>query len=275
MPELPEVETIVRHLRDGWDGAPAMTGMLIEGVTLHWPRHVASPSPSAFHRRIKGRRVTDVRRRGKYLVFPLDTGTLILHLKMSGDLRVVGQELPPGPFERTIFHLGGGWEMRFSDARKFGKIYLVRDPEIVLGPLGPEPLDRGFTPDLLARRLSDRHRLLKPLLLDQTFVAGLGNIYADEALHRAGLHPLRRSDSLTPLEARALWKGLRAALRHGLRSNGASIDWVYRGGDFQNHFRVYQRTGEPCPVCRTPIRRIVVGQRGTHYCPSCQPEAKP
>lgn len=275
MPELPEVETIVRHLRDGWDGAPPMTGMLIEGVTLHWPRHVSTPSPSAFRRRIKGRRVTDVRRRGKYLVFPLDIGTLILHLKMSGDLRVVGRTMPPGPFERTIFHLGGGWEMRFSDARKFGKIYLVRDPEIVLGPLGPEPLGRGFTPDLLARGLFDRHRLLKPLLLDQTFVAGLGNIYADEALHRAGLHPLRRSDSLTPVEARSLWKGLRAALRHGLRSNGASIDWVYRGGDFQNHFRVYQRTDEPCPLCGTPIRRIVVGQRGTHFCPSCQPEAKP
>lgn len=275
MPELPEVETIVRHLRDGWDGAPPMTGMLIEGVTLHWPRHVGSPSPSEFRRKIKGRRVTDVQRRGKYLVFPLDTGTLILHLKMSGDLCVVDRTSPPGPFERTIFHLGGGWEMRFSDARKFGKVFLLRDPATVLGPLGPEPLGHGFTADLLGKRLHDRHRLLKPLLLDQTFLAGLGNIYADEALHRAGLHPLRRSDSLTPGEAHALWKGVREALRNGLRSNGASIDWVYRGGDYQNHFRVYQRTDEPCPVCGTPIRRIVVGQRGTHFCPSCQPEAKP
>ncbi len=275
MPELPEVETIVRHLRDGWDGAPPMPGLLIEGVTLHWPRHVGSPSPGEFRRRIKGRRVTDVRRRGKYLVFPLDSGTLIMHLKMSGDLRVAQKASPPDPFERTTFHLSGGWEMRFSDARKFGKIYLVRDPESILGPLGPEPLDRRFTSNLLARRLHDRHRLLKPLLLDQTFVAGLGNIYADESLHRAGLHPLRQSDSLAPGEVRALWRGLRASLRHGLRSNGASIDWVYRGGDFQNHFRVYQRTDEPCPTCGTPIRRIVVGQRGTHYCPSCQPEPKP
>ncbi|MBP7694237.1 MAG: hypothetical protein KA764_20105, partial [Anaerolineales bacterium] len=114
----------------------------------------------------------------------------------------------------------------------------------------------------------------KPLLLDQTVLAGLGNIYADEALHRAGLHPLRASDSLRPAEIRALWRAVRSALRAGLRHNGASIDWVYRGGGFQHHFRVYGRAGEPCLTCGTPIRRIVVGQRGTHFCPHCQPRRR-
>jgi formamidopyrimidine-DNA glycosylase len=112
---------------------------------------------------------------------------------------------------------------------------------------------------------------LKPLLLDQTFLAGLGNIYADESLHRAGLHPLTLSQSVTLEQAEALWQGIRDALQEGICRNGASIDWVYRGGDFQNYFRAYQRTGQPCPQCGTPIEKITVGQRGTHYCPVCQP----
>jgi formamidopyrimidine-DNA glycosylase len=120
--------------------------------------------------------------------------------------------------------------------------------------------------------LAERKRSLKPLLLDQTFIAGLGNIYTDEALHLARLHPLRRSDSLTPAEVRALWKGIRQALRSGIAHNGASIDWVYRGGGMQHHFRVYGRADEACFNCGTPIRRITVGQRGTHFCPHCQPE---
>jgi formamidopyrimidine-DNA glycosylase len=271
MPELPEVETIARHLREGWDGAAPLPGRRIQFVSLTWARHVARPAPDTFRRLIRGRVIQDVRRRGKYLVLPLDRGTLLIHLKMSGDLSVVRASAPPGRFDRTVFHLDGHWELRFGDARKFGKVFLLDQPQTLLGPLGPEPLDRAFTPPVLAARLAGHRRPLKPLLIDQTFVAGLGNIYADEALHRAGLHPLRRSDELTPVEARALWRGIRSALRQGLSRNGASIDWVYRGGDFQNHFRVYQREGEPCPVCRTTIRRIVVGQRGTHFCPVCQP----
>ncbi len=153
-------------------------------------------------------------------------------------------------------------------------MFLLDDPARILLALGPEPLSRDFTARTLARDLRRHARALKPLLLDQTFVAGVGNIYADEALHRARLHPLRRSNSLNDDEVRRLWRGLRAALRAGLRHNGASIDWVYRGGDFQNHFRVYQRDGQPCPVCGTTIRRIVVGQRGTHYCPTCQPRRR-
>jgi formamidopyrimidine-DNA glycosylase len=270
MPELPEVETIARHLRDGWGGAPPLPGRRIASVTIRWPRHIATPSAARFRRELEGQRVLDVRRRGKYVVLPLERATLLIHLKMSGDLLVSPPGTPPDRFDRTVFHLDDGWELRFSDARKFGKAFLLADPQRILALLGPEPLERGFTSQLLGERLRLRRRALKPLLLDQTFVAGLGNIYADEALHRARLHPLRRSDRLSPDEVRALWLGIRQSLQRGLRHHGASIDWVYRGGEFQNHFRVYQRTGEPCPACGTAIARLVVGQRGTHICPACQ-----
>jgi formamidopyrimidine-DNA glycosylase len=272
VPELPEVETIVRNLRVGSNGSPSLVGRRIERVTLRWPGHVASPSAAIFRRRIRGQVVREVSRRGKFLVFPLDRGTLLVHLKMSGDLTLAAADVPTDRFERTTFHLDQGWELRFSDARKFGRVYLLDSPASLLGGLGPEPLNPDFTASALAERLASRRRALKPLLLDQSFLAGIGNIYADEALHRARLHPLRRSDTLTPEEARRLWRGIRDALRQGLRHNGASLDWVYRGGEFQNHFRVYQRTGEPCPVCGADIVRRVIGQRAAHYCPSCQPE---
>jgi formamidopyrimidine-DNA glycosylase len=246
--------------------------MQITRVSLRWPRHIARPSPTSFRRRIRGRTILDVQRRGKYLVFPLDEDTMLLHLRMSGDLSMSPAGAAPGRFDHTVFHFEEPWELRFSDARKFGKISLVSDPQIVLGELGPEPLEKGFTAKKFASILGGRRGRLKPLLMDQGFIAGLGNIYVDEGLFRAGLHPLRSADSLSDNEARSLWRGIRAALRSGIRHNGASIDWVYRGGEFQNRFRVYQRTGEPCYKCKTPIERIVVAQRGTHYCPRCQPE---
>ena len=271
MPELPEVETIARHLREGHDGAPSLAGKQITSVTIRWPRHIARPSTRSFRRRMRSRTIREVGRRGKYLVFGMDQGSLLVHLKMSGELYLAPAGHPRQRFDRTVFHLRDGWELRFSDSRKFGRVFWVEDPKSVLEPLGPEPFSGEFTSALLGERLRSRRRSLKPLLLDQTFVAGLGNIYADEALHRARLHPLRRSDRLSDEEVERLWRGIQAALSEGLDHNGASIDWVYRGGDFQNHFRVYQRTGEPCPVCGTPIRRRVIGQRSSHFCPSCQP----
>jgi formamidopyrimidine-DNA glycosylase len=273
MPELPEVETIRLALRHGSGQAPALPGQRIERVRLGWPRHVAAPSPAALRKRIRGQVVQDVQRRGKYLVLPLTRDTLLIHLMMSGDLGMLRAGEPLRPHDHTVFSLGSGWELRFNDPRKFGKVMLLERPEEILAGLGPEPLSERFTRAVLAERLAGRASRLKPLLMDQSFLAGLGNIYADEALHRARLHPLRRSANLQAGEVAALWRGIRGALRSGLRHNGASIDWVYRGGDFQNHFRAYGRTGEPCPVCGTPIQRIVVGQRSTHFCPGCQPES--
>jgi formamidopyrimidine-DNA glycosylase len=238
---------------------------------VRWPRHIARPSARALQQALPGQTIQAVSRRGKYLVFPLTHGVLLIHLKMSGDLVLVdGAASPADPYARTIFHFDDGSELRFHDTRKFGKVFYVPAVDDVTGALGPEPLEPGFTAARLGQMLQVRQRALKPLLLDQTFLAGLGNIYTDEALHRAGLHPLRRSDSLTVDEVRRLWRAIRQTLRDGLRHNGASIDWAYRGGGFQNHFRVYGREGEPCPNCGALIRRIVVGQRGTHYCPQCQ-----
>ena len=271
MPELPEVETVVRELRKGSEGrGRSVVGQIITGVTVKWPRHIALPSVRELKRRLRGQKIESVTRRGKYLVFNLSRDVMLIHLKMSGDLVVVNGKSPRDKHTHTIFHFGSGYSLRFTDTRKFGKVFLVRRMEDVTGPLGPEPLERGFTTKKLGAMLAARRRALKPLLLDQTFIAGLGNIYTDEALHLAKLHPLRRSDSLKPEEVRALWRGIRRVLQTGLRHNGASIDWVYRGGGFQNYFKVYDRAGEPCFNCGTPIRRTVVGQRGTYFCPHCQ-----
>jgi formamidopyrimidine-DNA glycosylase len=245
-------------------------GRTITGVTVRWPRHIATPSARALKDRLVGQKIECLSRRGKYLVFHLTRGVMLIHLKMSGDLRVVNGDAPRDKHAHTIFHLDDGARLRFSDTRKFGRVFLVERMEDVTGRLGPEPLDPGFTAAKLGARLAAKRRALKPLLLDQTFIAGIGNIYADEALHRARLHPLRRSDSLRPEEVRALWRGIRQTLRAGLRHNGASIDWAYRGGGFQDHFRVYEREGEPCLNCGAPIRRIVVGQRSSYFCPRCQ-----
>lgn len=271
MPELPEVDTVARELREGSPTRGAsVVGRTITHVTVRWPRHIATPSPRELQRRLPGQTIKTVSRRGKYIVFHLTHGYLLVHLKMSGDLSVVNGYAPKDKHAHTIFHFADGHSLRFSDTRKFGKVFLVEAVEQVTGHLGPEPLEGNFTAQKLGQLLAGRQRALKPLLLDQTFIAGVGNIYADEALHLAKLHPLRKSDSLTPAEVGALWRSIRRALRTGLRHNGASIDWVYRGGGFQHHFRVYDRAGEPCYTCGTPIRRMVVGQRGTHVCPKCQ-----
>lgn len=267
MPELPEVETISRYLRE----EPSIVGRRIEGVHLFWDRTIAEPTPEEFRARIAGQVIESVGRRGKFVLISLSEDTLLIHLRMSGDLLVEGQSTAPATHHRLMLDLEGGIRLSFNDTRKFGRVWLVPDPATVLSSLGPEPLSPAFTPEELYRLLQARHRQIKPLLLDQSFIAGVGNIYADEALHLAKINPLRLSDTLEYGEVERLWASIREVLQEGIRRHGASIDWVYRGGDFQNHFRVYGRTGEPCPVCGTPIERIIVGQRGTHYCPECQP----
>jgi formamidopyrimidine-DNA glycosylase len=264
MPELPEVETITRTLR------PALLGKNILSADLLWNRTLVSPSPAMFQRRIRGQQIQDIFRRAKFLHIKLSTSHLIIHLRMSGDLLVILGGYQPARHDRLILKLTDDRTLVFSDPRKFGRVWLVDDPAEIFQNLGPEPLSDEFTPAWLYAALHTQHRQLKPLLLDQSFLAGLGNIYTDEALHMARLHPLTPSDSVTLEEAEILWMAIREVLEEGIRCNGASIDWVYRGGDFQNHFRIYGRQGEPCPVCGTKIERIVVGQRGTHFCPKCQ-----
>jgi formamidopyrimidine-DNA glycosylase len=270
MPELPEVETIKNLLRQGKGESPSLLGMEVASARLLWDRTLAQPSPREFTRRIISQRVDEIERRGKFLHFRLSHDSLLIHLRMSGDLLVLPVNSPEGAYDRLVLNMTAGVRLVFSDPRKFGRVWLVDDPQAILGALGPEPFDPQLTNEEFHHRLKQRHRQIKPLLMDQAFLAGLGNIYTDEALHLSRIHPLRPSDQITPAESAQLLESIRIVLKEGIFRNGASIDWVYRGGDFQNHFRVYQRTGEPCPVCGTPIARIVVGQRGTHFCPHCQ-----
>ena len=270
MPELPEVETIAHYLRDGKAGEPGIIGQVAAQPHLLWEGCLHTPSPAELLVRLPGQSVEQVSRRGKFLIIHLAVDQLIVHLRMSGDLRLEPSTDPIQPHDRFLLDFKDGIRLAFNDPRKFGRIWLVADPQEVVSSLGPEPLDPAFTPPDLYQRLHARHRLLKPLLLDQSFLAGLGNIYTDEALHLARLHPNLTSDRVTQEQAATLFMAIRKILQDGIAHNGASIDWVYRGGDFQNHFRAYQRTGLPCPVCGTPISRILVGQRGTHFCPTCQ-----
>jgi formamidopyrimidine-DNA glycosylase len=277
MPELPEVETIARSLNSGArDGGFNVIGQKIHHAHVLWARTLENLSPLRFKKRITGQIVEKVSRRGKFLVFSLSTDTLLMHLRMSGDVRVEravdagGLEIPPHQHDRLILLYESGQRMAFNNPRKFGRVWLTDDPAQVLGALGPEPLDSALAADQFHAMLHRHHRMLKPLLLDQHFIAGMGNIYTDEALFRAQLHPCALSNTLTVNQSARLLDEMRAVLREGIQRNGASIDWVYRGGDFQNYFNVYGRGGERCLICGTEIERMLVGQRGTHICPKCQ-----
>jgi len=271
MPELPEVETIRNVLREGQDGYPSLLGLEIIDARVYWPRTLAIPSVEVFQDRIRGQVIQELGRRGKYLIFQLSSDTMLIHLRMSGDLFLEPLNAELAPHHRMILEFQEGFRLAFNDTRKFGRVWLVGDPQTVIGDLGPEPLDEEFTPQVFWQLLQSHHRQLKPLLMDQKFLAGLGNIYTDEALHMANLHPLSNSLEISQEQSEVLWKSIRQVLEEGIRRNGASIDWVYRGGDFQNYFRVYGRSGEACPQCGSPIERIIVGQRSTHFCPKCQP----
>ncbi len=270
MPELPEVETVARGLHR------ALVGQTITGVAVHWPRTVAVPAVDEFRGRIAGRQVRSVSRRGKYLVVRLDQGYLLIHLKMSGRLHVVPAQSPPGRHLRACFDLEDGRQLRFYDARKFGRLYLVADPAEVTGGLGPEPLAEAFTLEEFVRRLGRRTGRLKPLLLDQSFLAGVGNIYADEVLFAARLHPLRRADSLGPDERARLYEAIRTVLAQAVAGGGTTLedggyaDVEGRPGSYQEQVAVYGRAGAPCRACGTPIERLVIGGRSSHFCPGCQ-----
>ena len=272
MPELPEVETIVRSLRGGGQfGVPVIDRRIAHGQVL-WEKTMAAPTAAEFEQVVAGRMVKDVRRRGKFIILHLDQGDLLVHLRMSGDIRVEASpaEREDLPHDRLRLVFEDGARLVFNDARKFGRMWLVNDAADVVGALGPEPLDDSFDAATFYGMLQRHQRQLKPLLMDQSFLAGMGNIYTDEALHLARLHPLTRSHQVSEAQTARLLEAMRQVLQAGIQRNGASIDWVYRGGQFQNDFRVYQRTGEACPECGMLIERLVVGQRGTHICPQCQ-----
>lgn len=276
MPELPEVESITRRLREGTSGFPdgpqfpSLIGKKILKARLLWARTVAVPAAETFLHQIRGQEIESIGRRGKFMIFTLSEDYLLIHLRMSGDLLVELLKDPIAPHHRLILELEDGLRLAFNDARKFGRVWLVDDPETVLRNLGPEPLDLALTPEDFYYRLQKTRRQLKPLLLDQSFLAGVGNIYADEALFQAKLHPQTPADHLDPAQSARLLEAIRQVLADGIRRNGASIDWVYRGGNFQEQFKVYQRAQAPCFECGTEIKQIRVGQRATHFCPACQ-----
>ena len=275
MPELAEVETIVRALASGGRGGASVLGCTIEKAMLYWERSLVNPDWQDFNQRLAGQKILTIHRRAKFIVIKLTRDFLIVHLRMSGDLRV---EYPWNndhpvllPHDRMALAFTNQNAMVFNDPRKFGRVWLTENPDEVLGQIGPEPLDETLTGEIFYNMLHARKRQLKPLLMDQHFLAGLGNIYTDESLFQARLHPLTLSDSVSVQQAENLLAAVRSVLWEGIRRNGSSIDWVYKGGDFQNNFKVYQRNGEPCYDCGTAIKRIKVGQRGTHFCPQCQP----
>jgi len=274
MPELPEVQTIVNDLN-----AVDLIGVPITAATVFWARTIAEPSPRLFCKRLKGRRFTAIRRRGKHLVFETDDEqTMLLHLRMSGRLHLVAAAAPRIKHEHVIIQFNDNRQLRFHDTRKFGRIHLNNDPTRILARLGPEPLEKDFTVKVLAGRLRRHRRRLKPLLLDQAFVAGLGNIYVDEALWDAKLHPNRIAAGLSANEVKALHRAIPRVLKRGLKNLGTSLGTGetnfysvgrHRGRN-KDQLRVFRRTDLPCPRCGTTIERIVVGQRSTHICNRCQ-----
>lgn len=272
MPELPEVETIRRGLLAGDACTPSLIGQRVCAVSILWERTVAYPSLQEFANLIQGTVVSEINRKGKFLLITVDERFVIFHLRMSGDLRMRRESDEPSQHDRLILHFCSGWKLTFTDTRKFGRVWLTPDLQTVIGKLGPEPLAAELTNEIFHEMLLARSRQLKPLLMDQSFLAGLGNIYTDESLFTAGLHPLRVSSMLTKKESSDLLAAIRLVLAKGILEHGSSIDWVYRGGNFQNHFQVYQRAGESCLRCGAPIQKFRVGQRGTHICPVCQPE---
>jgi formamidopyrimidine-DNA glycosylase len=269
MPELPEVETTVNDLK------PHVTGKTISGVDVLSPNTIAEPSPDQFRKGLVGRKILEIRRRGKHLIFDLDSKkVLIVHLRMTGALLVKPSSEKPEKFVRVVIVLDNAIAVHFRDVRRFGRMWLLKDESKVVGKLGPEPLSPDFTPEVLAKILAGRSAPVKALLLDQTLIAGIGNMYADEALYSARIHPSQSADSLKKAELKRLHSAIQEVLHKGIKNKGASTDTYFRPsgtkGAAHLEFQVAHRKGEDCPVCGGSVQRIVVRQRGTFFCPACQ-----
>jgi formamidopyrimidine-DNA glycosylase len=274
MPELPEVESVRRRLE------PDLAGRVFERVEISDPRLTRPFDPGKVARELAGERVETIERRGKYLIVRFDSGrALLVHLRMTGSLRHgPAGSLPDDPHRRAQIRLDDGSDLAYRDVRRFGTWLLLEPGELepyLAGRVGPEPLDPTFTAWALGRRLAGRRAPLKAALLDQKTLAGVGNIYADEALWRARLHPLREAGSLEPSELRALRTAIRTVLERGIARQGSTLrDYALPdggSGGMQHEFAVYGREGQPCGRCGTPIEKIRIAGRGTWYCPGCQP----
>ncbi len=267
MPELPEVETIKNEL------LPSVVGRCFRQVTISDSHLIAPLSAPQFRLGLTGQTVEDISRRGKYLLFRLSSGQyLVMHLRMTGALLLNPWETTP--HSRASFTFHDGTLLVFNDPRRLGRMWLVGDAEPLTGKLGPEPLEPDFTVEVLAQRLS-RHRIpLKVALTDQSLISGIGNMYGDEILFSARIHPLRTSDSLSAEEIQQIHSSIQSVLRQAISRKGASTDtYVRPGGQLgtaHSDFKVAHRQGKPCPVCRTPIERIFLRGRGTCFCPRCQ-----
>jgi formamidopyrimidine-DNA glycosylase len=272
VPELPEVETIRSRL------APTLAGRRLERVEILDPRLTRPAPPDEVAAALEGDQVTDVRRRGKYLIFALASGRhLLVHLRMTGGFQhpaVAGDD----PHRRALVKLDDGSDVAYRDMRRFGTWLLLEPGELddyLAARIGEEPLEAAFTTAALARGLKGRRAPIKGAILDQRSVAGVGNIYADEALWYARIHPLRSAGELTRQEIARLRKGIRRALEVGIALQGTTLstyrDPDGRRGRMQLELKAYGRAGEPCDRCGTPIEKIRVAGRGTYYCPTCQP----
>lgn len=273
MPELPEVETVRRTLNT------LIPGKKIDRVTVKLPRILQKPDdPGLFAARLEGRTFQSVERRGKFLRFILDGLVLVSHLRMEGRYGVYAKEDPTETHTHVIFHFTDGTELRYKDVRQFGTMHLFLPGEEFESPplnkLGLEPLDESFTLEAFRRAVRKRTTKIKPLLLNQEVIVGLGNIYVDEALHAAGIHPERTANELKPKEIERLYAAIIDTLSAAVEAGGSSIKSYVNGqgemGLFQHRLRAYGRTGEPCETCGSLIEKSVVGGRGTHVCPNCQ-----
>jgi formamidopyrimidine-DNA glycosylase len=271
MPELPEVETVRRYL------APALEGRRFERVRIDDPRLTRPLDRDDVARELEGEVVDTVDRRGKYLIVRFESGrALLIHLRMTGSL-LHAAELPEDAYRRAVITLDDGTDVAYRDVRRFGTWLLLEPDEVeayVDSRVGREPLGEAYRVKHLAEKLETRKAPVKAAILDQRTVAGVGNIYADEALWRARIHPLIPARALTPTEVKALHRGIRKALEVGIARQGSTLR-DYRApdgasGEMQHEFKVYGRDGEPCDRCGTPIEKIRIAGRGTWYCPRCQ-----
>ena len=275
MPELPEVETVRRDLEARVIGRTITSAW----VSPDAPRLVQLITTDAFCRSLTGLRVAGLRRRGKYLIIDLDDERAwVLHRRMSGNVLYRTSGDPPDDYVRAIFGLDDGHELRWTDLRKFGTMWLVEDATMMMERLGPEPLEAAFTPQVLRERASKRSAPIKSVLLDQTVLAGMGNLYTDEALHYAKIHPLRPANKLKPDDWLRLHAGILQALRMGIEARGSSLGTTLRDhinvdgapGQNQETVQAYGREGEPCYACGSIMRRIRIGGRSSVFCPKCQ-----